>query len=250
MKQETLSTDSSVRLKIDIVSLFPEMFSGVLSASLLGKAQAKGLLDIRVHNLRDFSEDQKHHKVDDKQFGGGAGMLLKPEPIYRALQHLGALPDQPKKPWVIFMSPQGRPFSHSVALELSRKERLVILCGHYEGVDERVMAWVDEEISMGDFVLTGGEIPAMALTDAVSRLVPGVVKEWQSVENDSFFGGLLDHSHYTRPPEFMGMKVPDVLLSGDHQEIASWRMEDSLRNTRVKRPDLLSNQSSNKEALQ
>lgn len=227
-------------LKVEVLSLFPEMFTGPFGQSLLAKAREKGLIELNVHNLRDFTKD-KHRKVDDRQFGGGSGMLIKVEPIYNALKQLGALSKSRKsKPWVIYLSPQGQKLSHSLARGLSLKKHLVLICGHYEGIDERAMKWVDQEVSIGDFVLTGGEIPAMAVTEAACRLVPGVVKEQSSIENDSFFNRLLDCSHYTRPEKFLGMEVPGVLLSGNHAAIAEWRNKSSLENTKAKRPDLLS----------
>ncbi len=227
-------------LTIDVLTLFPEMFAGVFQASMISRAQTKGVVRINLHNLRDFSTD-KHHKVDDKPFGGGPGMVLQVEPIYRALKKLKALPSKNKsaKPHVVYLSPQGVKFGHATAARLSSQKRIVLICGHYEGVDERAMNWIDEEISIGDYVLTGGEIPAMAVTDAVCRLVPGVVQEKESVENDSFYSRKLDCSHYTRPAEFMGLKVPGVLMSGNHGRINEWRMLDSVRNTITKRPDLL-----------
>ena len=218
------------------------MFAGPLSESLLGKAQGRGLVEISVHNFRDLSRD-KHRKVDDKPFGGGAGMLLKVEPIYNTLKKLGAItkPKKGAKPYVIYLSPQGKTLNQTIAKRLSKKNRLILICGHYEGIDERAMRWVDAEISIGDFVLTGGELPAMVVSDAVCRMVPGVVKEWESVERDSFFNRALDCSQYTRPKEFLGMKVPRVLLSGNHKDIECWRSEDSIANTRKKRPDLAKN---------
>ncbi len=226
-------------LKIDILTLFPGMFAGPFSESLIAKAQQKDLVNIQIHDLRDYTKD-KHRKVDDKPFGGGAGMLIKVEPIYNALKKLGrVLLKKKSKPWVVYLSPQGDKLTQTAARKLAAKKHLIFLCGHYEGIDERAAKWIDQEVSIGDFVLTGGEIPAMALTDAVCRMVPGVVKEQASIENDSFFNGLLDCSHYTRPDDFMGMKVPPVLLGGNHKEIGKWRQKSSEENTRTKRPDLL-----------
>ncbi|MBI2915796.1 MAG: tRNA (guanosine(37)-N1)-methyltransferase TrmD [Elusimicrobia bacterium] len=225
-------------VQFDILTLFPKMFEGPFNESLLKKAQEKGLIEIRTRSLRDFTAD-KHKQVDDKQFGGGAGMVLKVEPLFQALQEL-SVSSAPKKPWVIYLSPQGKTLTQKKALELSRKNHMILLCGHYEGIDERAMEWVDEEISIGDYVLTGGELPAMVLIDTVSRLIPGVVKEQESIENDSFFKPALDHSHYTRPSEFLGRQVPEVLLSGNHREIADWRKQSSFSNTTKKRPELLS----------
>lgn len=220
-------------LKIDIVTLFPKMFDGPLKESLMGKAKDKGLVRVQIHDLRLYSKD-KHKKVDDKQFGGGAGMVLKVEPIFNAIQALSGK----EKPWVVYLSPQGQKLSQRLALDLSKKRHLILLCGHYEGIDERAMQWIDQEISIGDYVLMGGELPAMVLTETVCRLVPGVVKEWESIENDSFFNFHLDYAHYTRPAEFCSIKVPDVLLSGHHKEIEKWRQTNALQNTAVKRPDL------------
>jgi len=230
-------------LSIDIITLFPGMFCGPLSESLLGKARSKGLVNINVHDLRGFTQD-KHHQVDDRQFGGGSGMLLKVEPLFNALKSLYPDLENEKetedKPHIIYLSPQGKLLSNDKAVGLSKKKRLILVCGHYEGIDDRAMRWIDEEISIGDYVLTGGEIPAMAVADAVCRMVPGVVKEWESVENDSFYkSSLLDHSNYTRPSEFMGMKVPETLLSGNHKEIRMWRLKNSIQNTLNKRPELM-----------
>lgn len=227
-------------LKIDVLTLFPKMFSGPLQESLIGKAQSKDLVKINIHDLRNFTKD-KHRKVDDKPFGGGHGMVLQVEPIFNALKKLSAISGKKnrKKPFVIYLSPQGKLLNHSRALQLSEQKHIILLCGHYEGVDERAMKWVDEEISIGDYVLTGGELPAMILIDAVCRLVPGVVKEWESIKSDSFFQSRLDYSQFTRPAKFMGMKVPPILLSGNHKEIQMWRKTNSLRNTFKKRPDLL-----------
>lgn len=225
-------------LEIDVLTLFPKMFSGPLSESLLGRAQDKGLVRIEVHDLRNFTKD-KHRKVDDKPFGGESGMLLQVEPIFKALKALSK--NFKARPYVIYLSPQGKTLDNAAALELSEKKRMVLIAGHYEGIDERAMKWVDREVSIGDYVLTGGELPAMVLIDAVCRMVPGVVKEKASVENDSFFKSpFLDHSHYTRPSDFLGMKVPEILVSGNHKAVAEWRLKSSLQNTVNKRPDLLS----------
>ncbi len=225
-------------LKIDILTLFPNMFSGPFQESLLKKAQEKELIDIQIHDLRQFSSD-KHHKVDDKQFGGGPGMLLKVEPLVKAIESLSQLGEGEQKPWIIYLSPQGKTLKQNKALELSQKKHLILICGHYEGIDERAMDWINEEVSIGDFVLTGGEFPAMVLVDTVCRLVPGVVKEWESIVNDSFFSDKLDYSHYTRPAEFKGKKVPEVLLSGNHKEIENWRETDATTRTFNKRPELV-----------
>ncbi|OGR87747.1 MAG: tRNA (guanosine(37)-N1)-methyltransferase TrmD [Elusimicrobia bacterium RIFCSPLOWO2_01_FULL_60_11] len=226
------------KLEIDVLTLFPGMFDGPLGESLLEKARTKGLLKIRVVDLRDFAKG-RHRKADDKIFGGGPGMLLQVEPIWRALKKLGAFGKAKDRPTVIYLSPQGERLDQGIVKELARAKRLILLCGHYEGIDERAMRWVDREISIGDYVLTGGEIPAMVLTDALARMVPGVVKERESVEKDSFFDGKLDCSHYSRPAEFKGMKVPPVLLSGNHKAIEEWRKSEALEKTAKKRPDLL-----------
>jgi tRNA (guanine37-N1)-methyltransferase len=231
-------------MKIDILTIFPQMFEGPLTCSLIEKARNKKILDINCTDIRSFSKD-KHKSVDDRPFGGGPGMLLKPEPIYDALHHLGVrkrnhLYKNPyKKPYVIYMSPQGNLLNSKKVKALSKYEHLVILCGHYEGIDERVISWVDEEISIGDYVLTGGEIPAMVLIDSVARMLPGVVKDKNSVEQDSFYNGYLDYPHYTRPAKFKNMKVPEVLLSGNHLEIEKWRTKQSIERTKARRPDLL-----------
>lgn len=219
------------------------MFDGPLSESLLGRARKAGVIDIRVHNLRDWSDDVRHRKVDDRPFGGGAGMVIRPEPIYRALKALGALKKGKAKPWVVYMSPQGVTLTQKLAEKLVKKDRMVLLCGHYEGIDERLMRYVDQEISIGDYVLTGGELPAMVMIDALARLVPGVVGDPESVKNESFTTGILDHPHYTRPNVWRGIKVPDALLSGNHREIEKWRKASAHRQTAKKRPALLRNVS-------
>ena len=231
-------------MRIDILTIFPEMFEGPLTCSLLAKAREKKILDINCSDIRSFTKD-KHNTVDDRPFGGGPGMVMKPEPIYSALKSLGvkkknSLYKKPlKKPYVIYMSPQGQKLDTQKVKKLSKYGHLVLLCGHYEGIDERVMSWVDEEISIGDYVLTGGEIPAMVLIDSVARMLPDVVQDKSSVEQDSFYDGILDYPHYTRPAKFKNMKVPDVLLSGNHAEIEKWRKQQSYERTKIRRPDLL-----------
>lgn len=220
-------------MQIDILTLFPEMFQGPLSESLLKKAQQKGLLSFKTVNIRDFTTD-KHKTADDTPYGGGGGMVMMAVPIASAISKLK---DQNSK--LIFMCPTGKVLTQEKVNALSKEKHLIILCGHYEGVDERVREMVDEEISIGDYVLTGGEIPAMVLIDAVSRQVSGVVKETESVRKDSFYEGLLDHPSYTKPEEFTGKKVPEVLLSGNHAEIERWRRKKSLELTLQRRPDLL-----------
>lgn len=224
---------------IDILTLFPSMFEGPLSASLLGRAREAKIVEIKVHDLRQWSDDKRHAKVDDRPYGGGAGMVIRPEPLYRALKDLGALKKGARKPWVVFLSPQGEMLNQKTAATLSKKKRLILVCGHYEGIDERVMEWVDQEVSIGDCVLTGGELPALVLTDAICRLVPGVVGDPESIAKDSFSVGILDYPHYTRPSLWRGRAVPEVLLSGNHGRIEKWRQEQAVRQTKAKRPDLL-----------
>ncbi len=222
-------------MQIDIITLFPEMFQGPFSESLLKRAQEKGLIQINLRQLRDHAHD-KHQQVDDIPFGGGSGMVLKPEPVFEAVESIRKSP----KTRVILTCPQGVVFNHQKALELSKAEQLIFLCGHYEGFDERVREnLVTDEISIGDYVLTGGELPAMIMVDTIVRQIPGIVKEQASVEQDSFYNGLLDHPVYTRPPEFRGWKVPDVLMSGNHKEIDKWRNEQALKRTVKRRPDLI-----------
>ena len=219
-------------MKFDVLTLFPEMFE-ILNQSIIGKAIEKDLIDIHLINIRDFSKD-KHKKVDDTPYGGGAGMVMKPDVVYDAYQ---SIKDRNAK--VIYMSPQGKPLNQDKVEELSKENHLIILCGHYEGIDQRVLdKIVDEEISIGDYVLTGGEIPAMVLIDSVSRYVEGVLKE-DSIKEESFSNGLLEYPQYTRPEVFEGMKVPEVLLSGHHENIEKWRKEKSLEMTKKKRPDIL-----------
>lgn len=221
-------------MKIHVLSLFPEMFEGVFGASILKKAQEKGAVELAVSDIREYS-DNKHKQVDDYPYGGGAGMVLKPEPMFNAVEKITA----GRKPRVILMCPQGERFTQKKAEELAKEEDLVFLCGHYEGYDERIREHlVTDEISIGDFVLTGGELPAMTVIDAVVRLLPGVLGQADSHIQDSFSTGLLEHPHYTRPADFRGMKVPDVLTSGNHAKIEDWRMEQSLKRTFERRPDL------------
>jgi len=223
-------------MEIKIFSLFPEMFTGPLGASLLGKAQEKKILQIEVINFRAYSTN-KHHAVDDYPFGGGAGMVLQPEPVISALRDNLDLQDPEQE--ILLMSPQGQVFDQAAARALSHKKKLAFICGHYEGFDERIRAFVTKEYSIGDYVLTGGELPAMVMIDAISRLVPGVIKEQASYEEDSFYQGLLEYPHYTRPQNFEGMEVPEILLSGHHENIRKWRKKQSLLRTLKRRPDLL-----------
>jgi tRNA (guanine37-N1)-methyltransferase len=224
--------------RVDILTAFPAMFDGPLTESLLGRARKRGLIDLRIHDLRDFTEDVRHRTIDDRPFGGGAGMVLQAEPVYRALKKIRASKKGPGKPYVIFLSPQGSVLTQANAQTLSQKPWLILICGHYEGIDERLMRWIDAEISIGDYVLTGGELPAMVLADVVLRWVPGVVKEAESLRNDSFQQDRLDHPHYTRPALWRGQRVPAVLLSGDHEQIRAWRSEMARQTTLKKRPDL------------
>jgi len=225
-------------MRIDILTIFPGMFREVLGESMIKRAQEKKKVSIRAHDLRDYTLD-KHRKVDDRPFGGGSGMVMSAEPIFRAVEALrkGRRRAQGR---VILLGPQGRKLDQKAALELSALKWMILICGHYEGVDERVRAHLaDEEISVGDYILTGGEIPAMALADCVVRLIPGVLGDKNSLNFESFEGNLLEYAQYTRPADFRGMKVPEILLRGDHGKISDWRREDSLRRTRQKRPDLL-----------
>ncbi len=224
-------------MKVNILTLFPELFSAFKTQSIIGRAVKNNLIDINIINIRDFCFD-KHQQADDTPFGGEGGMVMKPEPLFRALENCGGK--------VIYTSPQGVKFDQALALQLKDEEEITIIAGHYEGIDERVVAEkVDMEVSIGDFVLTGGELPAMVMVDAVARLIPGVITQ-ASYENDSFFNGLLDYPHYTRPAEYMGLKVPDVLLSGNHKNIKEWRMKESLKRTYLRRPDLLENREFSK----
>ena len=221
-------------MRIDYLTLFPEMFEGVLNHSILKRAQDKGMLAVNTVNFRDYAEN-KHNQVDDYPFGGGQGMVLKPEPIFNALESL----QQTAETRVVLMCPQGEPFTQEKAQELSEAEHLVFICGHYEGYDERIREHlVTDEISIGDYVLTGGELPAMTMTDAIVRLIPGVLGNQQSHEDDSFQDGLLEFPQYTRPREYRGMNVPEVLLSGNHARIDAWRREQKLLRTYRNRPDL------------
>src|SRR6516164_9635921 len=221
-------------MKIDVLTLFPAMFAGPLDESIIKRARENGLLDLRIHNLRDYAHD-RHRTVDDRPFGGGPGMLLKPEPIFEAVESLAS--DQAR---VVLLSPSGRTFDQATAQELAKVEHLVLVSGHYEGFDERVRSELaDDELSIGDYVLTNGALPVMVVVDAVTRLLPGALGDEQSAHEESFSHGLLEYPQYTRPAEFDGLKVPDVLLSGNHAEIAKWRAEQSRLRTETRRPDLL-----------
>ncbi|WP_448602697.1 tRNA (guanosine(37)-N1)-methyltransferase TrmD [Thermoleptolyngbya sp.] len=221
-------------MRFDLVTLFPDFFTSPLQSGLLGKALANQIAEVHLTNPRDFTTD-KHHKVDDEPYGGGVGMLMKPEPIFAAVESLPLLPRRE----VLLMTPQGEPMCQRMLQEFSSsREQLVIICGHYEGVDERVLNLVTREVSLGDFVLTCGEIPALALLNGVIRLLPGTVGKVESLKLESFEDGLLDYPQYTRPAEFRGWRVPDVLLSGNHQAIARWRHEQRIERTQKRRPDL------------
>ncbi|MGG1599282.1 tRNA (guanosine(37)-N1)-methyltransferase TrmD [Paenibacillus naphthalenovorans] len=224
-------------MKIDVLTLFPEMFEGVFSSSILGKAQEKGLLQLGTVNFRDYANN-KHNTVDDYPYGGGGGMVLKPEPIFTAVEELTSGLEQ--RPRIILMCPQGEPFTQRKAEELSREKHLIFICGHYEGYDERIREHlVTDELSIGDYVLTGGELPAMVVIDSVARLIPGVLGNETSAVTDSFSTGLLEYPHYTRPAKFRDWEVPDILISGHHGNIKDWRRKQSLLRTWKKRPDLL-----------
>lgn len=220
----------------DIITLFPDAFKGVFDHSIIKRAIDEGRVKVRIHDLRSWSEDQKRRTVDDRPFGGGPGMVLMAQPLFDAIKTIKGR----RKVHIIYMSPAGKPFSQNDAKGLTKQRNLIIICGHYEGIDQRVLdAWVNEEISIGDYVLTGGEIPAMVLVDAVTRLLPGVVGKAESLIHESFENGLLEGPQYTRPANFRGLKVPDVLLSGNHEAIEQWRLQEAKKKTRSVRPDLL-----------
>lgn len=228
-------------MRIDVLTLFPEMFSGVFGSSILGKAQEKGLVSLNAMNFRSFSSS-KHQTVDDTPYGGGGGMVLKPEPIFAAVEHVQSLSNGTlgATPRVILMCPQGKPFSQQQAKNWASETHLIFLCGHYEGYDERIREHlVTDECSIGDYVLTGGELPAMVVIDSIVRLIPGVLGNEQSALTDSFSNGMLEYPHYTRPAEFRGWQVPQVLLSGHHQQIDEWREQQALLRTLQRRPELL-----------
>jgi tRNA (guanine37-N1)-methyltransferase len=234
-------------MQFEVFTLLPEVFPPYLESSILQRARQRGLIDVRVHNIRDYTHD-KHHTTDDTPYGGGGGMVMKPEPVFEAVESvLGFAASQPTPVAdarqgipIILLTPQGRVFTQRVAEELSAHERIALLCGRYEGVDERIREHlVTDEISIGDYVLTGGELPALMIIDAVSRLIPGVLGDPTGAEDDSHSMGLLEYPHYTRPPEFRGRQVPEILLSGDHGKIEKWRREQALRRTFARRPDML-----------
>ena len=236
-------------MQFEVFTLLPEVFPPYLESSILQRARQRGLISVNVHNIRDYTHD-KHNMTDDTPYGGGGGMVMKPEPVFEAVESvLGLDPHLPEPtsspqgrpaPPVILLTPQGRVFSQSVAEELSHYEKIALLCGRYEGIDERIREHlVTDEISIGDYVLTGGELPALIVIDAVSRFLPGVLGDPDGAMDDSHASGLLEYPHYTRPPEFRGWKVPEILLSGDHGKVANWRREQSLLRTLARRPDLL-----------
>lgn len=233
-------------MRIDIITIFPNVFSPILNESIIRRAQNKGKVKIYVHNLRDYSSD-KHKKVDDRPFGGGSGMLMRPEPIFKAVEYIKSKVKS-KKSKVILLCPQGKKLTQGACERLAKYKHLILICGHYEGVDERVRKYlVDEEVSIGDYVLTGGELPAMVLIDSVIRLIPGVLGDKNSLNFESFEGNLLEYPHYTRPANFRNMRVPEILLSGDHKKIEAWRKEQALRRTKQRRPDLLQRKANTKE---
>ena len=226
-------------MRIEFFTLCPHLFTSPLESAIFQRARDKGLVDFSVHNIRDCTHD-KHHITDDYPYGGGAGMVLKPEPIFESVETALAGQTAALRHTVILMTPQGRPFSQETACRLAEYDRLLFICGHYEGVDERVREYlVTEEISLGDYVLSGGELPALAVADAVVRLIPGVLGSDESVREESHADGLLEYPQYTRPPEFRGFRVPEVLLSGHHGEVAKWRHRESLRRTLLRRPELI-----------
>ncbi len=222
-------------MRFDILTLFPDMMRTILDESIIGRAQKSEILEINCINIRDFAQN-KHNSVDDYPYGGGFGMLMQAPPIFRAYESIAG----EDKPYTVYMSPQGKVLTQDKVIELSKKDRIVVLCGHYEGVDERVLEEiVDEEISIGDYVLTGGELPAAVLIDSVARMVEGVLPQSESFEEESIYSGLLEHPQYTRPPVFMGREVPEVLMSGHHANIEKWKRKEALKRTYIKRPDLL-----------
>ncbi|HCB00931.1 MAG TPA: tRNA (guanosine(37)-N1)-methyltransferase TrmD [Anaerolineae bacterium] len=242
-------------MQFEVFTLLPEAFSSYLNTSILKRAQERGLIKINIHNIRDYTYD-KHHVTDDTPYGGGGGMVMKPEPVFEAVEkvldinppHTSGKPDSATP--IILLTPQGRVFNQTIAKELSQYPRIALICGRYEGIDERIREnLVTDEISVGDYVLTGGEIPALLVIDAVSRLLPNVLGDPTGAEDDSHAMGLLEYPHYTRPPEFRGNKVPDVLLSGDHAKIDKWRREQALERTFRKRPDMLEKANLTKDDL-
>ena len=239
-----------MQMKFDVMTLFPAMVENVLSESIIGRARSGGLIEIECHNIRDFSTD-KHRKTDDTPYGGGMGMVMTCQPIYDCYKSIADKIPEGKRTRVIYMSPKGRMFSHDVARELSEYDNLIFLCGHYEGVDQRILdEIVDEEISIGDYVVTGGEIPACIVIDAVSRLIDGVLASSECYEGESVASGILEYPQYTKPREFLGREVPEILLSGDHAKIDRWRLEEAVKITRERRPDMLLLRPEIEESLQ
>jgi tRNA (guanine37-N1)-methyltransferase len=224
-------------MRIDVITLFPEVFESIVSSSMLGIARQRGILEFQAHDLRTWALPGVHRQVDDSPYGGGAGMVLRPEPVFDAIEAVASA--DARIPLVILVTPQGERFDQRLAEDLAARERLVIVCGRYEGYDERIRSKADLEISIGDYVLTGGELPAMVITDAVTRLLPGVLGDDASSQDESFTAGLLEYPHYTRPATYRGMDVPEVLRSGDHARIERWRREAAAVRTAVRRPDLL-----------
>lgn len=242
-------------MQFEVFTLLPEVFPSYLETSILKRARERGLIDVRIHNIRDYTHD-KHHTTDDLPYGGGGGMVMKPEPVFEAVESVLGLASPLSKPApdsnipIILLTPQGRVFNQTIAAELSQHPRIAFICGRYEGVDERIReGLVTDEISIGDYVLTGGELPALIVIDAVARLLPDVLGDPTGAEDDSHAMGLLEYPHYTRPPEFRGSRVPDVLLSGDHAKIDRWRREQALERTFRKRPDMLEKAELTKEDL-
>ncbi len=234
-------------MRIDIITIFPGMFEPILNESIIKRAQNKGKVKIYIHNLRDYSLD-KHKKVDDRPFGGGSGMLMRPEPIFKAVEKIRSQGHKVRRSQVILLCPQGKRLDQKIARQLAKYKHLILICGHYEGVDERVReGLVDEDISIGDYILTGGELPAMVLVDSIVRLIPGVLGDKNSLNFESFECNLLEYPQYTRPVQFKGMRAPDILLSGDHKKIETWRKEEALKRTRQIRPDLLRSKVNKKE---
>ncbi|EGT4601222.1 tRNA (guanosine(37)-N1)-methyltransferase TrmD [Clostridioides difficile] len=224
-------------MRFHIMTLFPEIFNSYMDESIMKRAVEKGIIEVHIYNIRDFS-DNKHKKVDDYPFGGGAGMVMTPQPIYDTYKHI-ITTHNINNPSVIYLTPKGKVYNQSIAKQLSLKEDIILLCGHYEGIDERIIDLiVTDEISIGDYVLTGGELPALIMIDSISRLIPGVLNQEESFEEESFKDNLLEYPHYTRPRDFEGLKVPEVLLSGNHKKIDEWRREESIRITKERRFDL------------
>jgi tRNA (guanine37-N1)-methyltransferase len=227
-------------MRVDVVSIFPEMFEGPLNTSVIGRARERGLLDANVHDLRDWTHD-RHRTTDDYPFGGGPGMVMKPEPVYEAVEAVQAMTEEPA--YVVFLTPAGRVFDQRLAEDLAARPRLMLVCGRYEGFDERTLALADLELSIGDYVLTGGELPALVVIDAAVRLIPGVLGHDESADDESFSAGLLEYPQYTRPQVYRGMEIPAALASGDHARIAAWRREQAIVKTARVRPDLLAHAS-------